>query len=437
MENTTRRWFRDSVTLKIVLIGILTLILLIPSNMIRSLVRERENTRNEVITEVNSLWGDEQHIAGPVISVPYQKIISENKKTKTTIEHVHFLPEELTIKGNVEPETRYRGIYSVVVYNAQLTISGSFGPLNLEGLNLTPDQVLWDQALIYTGISDLRGIQERVELSIDGKNYEVNPGIPVQDVLVKGVSNDLSLTGGQPLQFKMYLELNGSESLNFIPLGKTTRVSLTSSWNTPSFGGAFLPDDRAVHEDGFEAAWSILHLNRNYPQKWLNKKYALEDSSFGVSLLVPVDQYQKTDRAVKYAIMFIGLTFLVFFFTEVLQKVRIHPIQYLLVGLSLVIFYTLLLALSEHLGFSLSYLISSAMILGIIVLYYHHFLRKYRSTAFMGFIMITLYVFLFTTLQLEDYSLLMGSLGLFVVIALIMYISRNVDWYAPIERKAK
>ncbi|MEN8157481.1 MAG: cell envelope integrity protein CreD [Bacteroidota bacterium] len=435
MENSSRSWFKESITVKLIIVGVLTLLLLIPGKMIQNLIREREETRSEVISEINSKWGDEQTITGPVITIPYKTWYKENKKLYSETDHLHFLPDQLEVTGTINPEIRYRGIYKVVVYNADLSIKGNFKNIDLEGLSVEEENILWDQALFTTGITDMRGISKAVELSINNSEVDVNPGIPVKDLFHSGISSEIGTEEGSEISFDLQLSINGSESINFLPLGKTTDIDITSDWDTPSFMGAFLPDSREIDENGFHANWNILHLNRNYPQKWSNNQYKIEDSSFGVGLLLPVDQYQKAERSVKYAIMFIGLTFLIFFFSEVLNRKRIHPIQYLLVGLALVVFYTLLIALSEHIGFSLSYLVSSTLTISIIVLYYHTVIRKFQNTAVMALIMIALYLFLFTTTQLQDYALLMGSIGLFVVISVIMYLSRNIDWYNPSNSK--
>jgi inner membrane protein len=215
-------------------------------------------------------------------------------------------------------------------------------------------------------------------------------------------------------------------------VGKQTDIELNSDWPDPSFEGSFLPNIRNINEAGFSANWKVLNLNRSYPQQWIGNKYSIDESSFGVKLLLPVDHYQKSLRSVKYAIMFIALTFLIFFFTEILNKKRIHPIQYLLVGLGLSIFYTLLVSLSEQISFNLAYLIASLSIIFLITAYSYSMLKNIKLTAIVAFVLIVLYVFLFTVIQLQDYSLLLGSVGLFLALATVMYLSRKVDWYSNI-----
>lgn len=217
--------------------------------------------------------------------------------------------------------------------------------------------------------------------------------------------------------------------MQFLPLGKTTDVNIQSQWATPSFDGAYLPDSRNISEKGFEAHWNILHLNRNYPQIWTGSKYDPNHSRFGTHLLLPIDRYKKSDRVSKYAILFLELTFLVFFFMELLKKVFIHPIQYILVGLALVVFYSLLLAFSEHISFNSSYLTATILTLSIVSLYTYVILKSKTVAGLVLGILLILYLFIFTILQLEDYALLIGSVGIFIILSLVMYISKKIDWY--------
>jgi inner membrane protein len=232
------------------------------------------------------------------------------------------------------------------------------------------------------------------------------------------------------LSFSFSVELNGSQSLSFIPLGKQTDVQLTSTWSNPSFSGAFLPASRDINEKGFNASWKVLNLNRNFPQQWIGNEYIVSESSFGVDFLLPVDHYQKNTRSAKYAIMFIGLTFVAFLLFELISKRKIHPVQYLLVGGALCVFYTLLVSFSEHIGFFWAYTISSVATIALISLYFNSIIGSARSTSLLSLMLVGLYLFLFTILQLQDYALLMGSIGLFAVISVVMYVSRRVDWYA-------
>ncbi|MDD2412280.1 MAG: cell envelope integrity protein CreD, partial [Bacteroidales bacterium] len=212
------------------------------------------------------------------------------------------------------------------------------------------------------------------------------------------------------------------------PVGKETMVKISSPWNSPRFDGSFLPDHRNITADGFTADWNVLNLNRNYPQQWIGNNNSIESSQFGVKLLFPVDQYLKTERSAKYAIMFIFLTFTLIFFFERFQKRRIHFIQYFFIGAALIIFYSLLLSLSEHIPFTWAYIVSATAVISLILSYTYSMIKSLKSTAILGVSLASIYLFLYTTLQVEDYSLLIGSIGVFFVLAILMYFSRKIEW---------
>lgn len=433
------QWMKTSITVRLLTMGLLILLLLIPVSMIRDLIREREYRQNDVIREVSSKWGERQTVKGLVLTVPYSvysKVYNNEKEeyqlTRNTA-YAYFLPEELDIKGDAQAEVRKRGIYEVVGYKANLNLSGSFEKPDFEQWKVKPKDILWEDAFISLGLSDLRSVQERVYLSWNGETHPFNPGTAAAEVIPVGMKTPISLpfdSVSTAIPFSIDLHFNGSSELQFVPLGKTTRVSLHSDWKDPSFNGSFLPDNREVREDGFDADWQVLHLNRTYPQSFRGEVSGITESAFGVSLIMPVDQYQKSMRSAKYAVLFITLTFLIFFFMQILNKLRIHPIQYLIVGLALCVFYTLLVALSEHIGFQWSYLLASIGIIGLISLYTHSMFKRLRLTVISSLILMVLYLFIFTIIQLQDYALLMGSFGLFVALALIMFLSRKIDWYA-------
>ncbi len=428
-------WMQNSVIARMLSIGFLILILLIPSAMIESLISEREYTQESAIDEVSSKWGYSQTITGLVLSIPFNSYFTTTddagKKTRhSEIHYLHFLPNHLNIQGILTPEIRKRGIYKVVVYNSSLKISGDFRHLRFDEWKIAPRDIIWKDAFVSLGIPDMRGIQKQINLEWNNKNYEFEPGLENQDIISSGVLCKIPISDTTKNSvFSLDLELRGSYDLNFIPLGKETSIQLKSNWATPKFDGAFLPDSHTVTDSGFVAQWEILHLNRNYPQQWQDDKHNVSSSEFGVSLLIPVDGYQKTYRTAKYSIMFIALTFLIFFSVETFNKKRIHPIQYLLVGLAIIIFYVLLLSLTEHIHFNLAYIISSIAIITLITIYSHSIFERKLLTGIMGGILFILYGFMFTTLQLEDYALLLGSLGLFAVLATIMILSRKINWY--------
>jgi len=429
--------FWNSLSFKLITVGILILLMLIPGAMIRNLIREREQTQLTVVSEIGSKWGYGQTLNGPVLSLPYYIYIKDDEKTYKQLKYAHFLPENLSIHVQIQPEIRYRGIYQSVVYSSVLKVSGNFSVPDHKKLNLEDENVLFEDAFLEVGIPDMRGIQEELSIQWNHSTVEVEPGIPTMDLSESGFHGKVPLQEAENYQFSFDIVLDGSDFLYFTPIGKITDVSISSPWQHPKFDGAFLPDNREVDEDGFTASWRVLHLNRNFPQAWTGNKHITGESAFGVNLLLPVDQYQKTERSAKYAIMFIALTFMIFFFVEVLNRQRIHPVQYLLVGLSISIFYVLLLSLSEQIGFNLAYGLSSLGVIGLITSYSVSIFRNPRLTLILGICLVILYIFLYTLIQLQDYALLMGSVGLFLVMGLIMYASRNVDWYNATHQKDK
>lgn len=432
-------WLKQSITIRIFTIGVLILLLLIPVSMVESLIREREERQTEAIAEVSSKWGEPQTITGLIITVPYKTYskvyIGENSEKFNIVEskeYAHFLPEDLNINGEVIPEKRYRGIYEVIVYNSKLNINGSFLTPNFDELNIEKNDILWNEAFISLGLSDLRSIQEAITLTWNKNQYFFKPGVESKDIIASGISTRLpfnNLDSSKVSLFSISLNFNGSSKLNFIPLGKETKVNIQSKWQNPSFAGAFLPDERNINKDGFNAKWEVLHLNRPYPQSFKGATQGIYESAFGVNLIVPVDEYQKSMRSAKYAAIFITLTFLLFFFVQILNRVKIHPIQYIIVGLALCVFYTLLIALSEHISFKISYLISSISIISLITLYAKSIFNNNKLTTLMALILSLLYLFIFSIIQMEDYALLMGGVGLFIVLAIVMYLSRKIDWY--------
>ena len=424
---------RNSVTLKLIVITLLMLLLLIPSVMIREIIRDRENLSKEATSEVSAKWANAQQLTGPVLTIPLEYETESDGKIVRSTRQWHILPEELRMDGQIDPLTLNRGIYEVMVYDSKLDISGSFSP----GLSPDPNnlkEIRYDQAYLTMGITDLRGIQKQVRLHWNDETLDVQPGSRNPELIPSGITIDLPGIPdkpGSPLPFQFTLDLQGSTNLSFVPVGNTTRVSLRSPWPSPSFNGNFLPDERAISDTGFSASWTVLQLNRNFPQSWTGNAPGPEmgKAAFGVDLILPLDSYQKSFRSVKYAILTIALTFLVFFLVEVLNKRKIHPFQYALVGLALCLFYILLVSVSEHTGFNLAYAISAFTTISLIGLYSLSVFNIRKYTGVLVLTLIAIYTFLFVILQLADYALLMGSIGLTIILAMTMYLTRRIDWY--------
>lgn len=430
--------FKTNIFVKLGLIFILLLVLLLPTVWVKSLITERESIQQQAIREVGSKWGSGQTITGPFISIPYDRYLKTFSKKDSIYkltkhkEWLHFLPEKLNVKGTIKPEKRYRGIYEIVVYESMLKLEGNFTNISPKGFDINPKDIHFDKAMLNVGISDLKGIEKQMQLKWDGQAISFNSGTTTNHIASSGVNATVPVKQSENLtnyKFDIEIELKGSQYLYFTPLGKNTDINLSSPWQTPSFTGTYLPDEREVSEAGFSAHWNILHLNRNYPQQWTNSDYDIRRSSFGTDLLLPVDNYKKSDRVIKYALLFLVLTFLTFFFVEIMQKVFIHPIQYLLVGVALIVFYTLLLSFSEHIVFNLAYIVASLLTLLLISLYITAILKSRQIGGLILGILSILYTFIFVIIQLEDYALLIGSVGMFLILAIVMYFSRKIDWY--------
>ncbi|MEM6769842.1 MAG: cell envelope integrity protein CreD [Bacteroidota bacterium] len=426
-------WARRSITLKLIIIGFMILFLLIPTSMLDSLIYERQSLRDSAQREVASKWGMDQTVSGPVISVPYRyEVPTQDDKTTTRAGWAHFLPDQINVKGELTPQERYRGIFVVVLYNTKLTIEGNFDGFNAAALSIPEAALQWEDARFTVGMTDMTGVQAGIDLTLGDTLVALGPGTVTKDVFNSGASVPINITGAEAnLDFSFALDLNGSSSLFFRPFGKKTSVGLSGGWGNPSFDGSFLPKSREVSPEGFTANWEVLELNRNYPQQGINNFIdGGKADLFGLRLLLPVDEYQKTYRSTSFAVLFIFITFLTFFFIEVLNKRRVHPIQYLLIGAAIILFYVLLLSISEHLLFNAAYWISCAVIVTLITAYSWFILRNRKLTLLVAGMLLVLYVFFFSLLQLQDYALLVGSIGLLLILATIMWLTRNIDWYA-------
>lgn len=434
-NNDGNLWVNNRSLFKGFFIAFTTLLLLIPSAFIRSLVSERQMRQQEAIAEVSSKWGQRQMITGPIIMIPYLAPSAEPKAPREK-HWAYFLPEQLNIQSKLDTEERNRTIYRVTLYKTNLKVEGKFKPLT--EVTQTYNNVEWQysQAQLLMGISDVRGLSDEVSLQWSNNTAEtinLNTGVPNNQVINAGMSLPFDATPllDKETNFNIEIHLKGSDYLQFVPVGRTTQVAMQSPWKDPAFDGSYLPDSKTIDSNGFTANWKILHVTRNFPQYWssqIGSTYNLESSAFGVKLLQPTDNYSKTDRSIKYAILFIALTFTFFFFVEMLQKKSMHPLQYILVGFALCIFYTLLLSISEYLGFNKAYLIAAFATITLITSYVHtQFQNKKTTSAF--FVTISgLYLYIFVLIQLQDYALLCGSIGLFIIIAFIMHYSQRIQW---------
>ena len=430
---------RNSKMLRFFLVGFLALLLQIPIVMIAGLVSERQGRRQEAVTEVSSKWGNTQIITGPALVVPYiyrwtEFVTGGQEITRTETRNAIFLPAQLHTSGSIDTEFRNRGIFSVPVYRLDLTVEGEFARPSFSELGVEPATIDWQRAYLAIGISDTRAIQEETAVSWNDQKVSFLPGTGAFTDggmglhAVVGVANTM-----QRFKFSFPLSLNGSLGLYLTPFGQHSVTELQSDYGHPSFQGKWLPAERSVSADAFQAKWSIPFLGRNYPQAWraeTEMREAIDGSRFGVELVNPVDHYRMEERSVKYAGLFILLTFATVWLIEVLAGVRVHPIQYLMLGGSLCLFYLLKLSISEHLGFPLAYAMASISVIGMVATYSAAVLHRMRLALLVAASVALLYVYLYILLMKEDFALLIGSVGLFAILAVIMYVTRRVDWYA-------
>jgi len=428
---------RASVTIKLFFIGLLILIMLIPMGMIESVIHERSRLYVSAKQDIMSAWGREQTVGGPMLTLPYRVVHIDDKGNKQVRRSLaHFLPEQVRVRGQLDTQMRYRGIYQVPVYTARLAFSGRIAPPDIERLGIDPRDVDWDGAYLSVAIADARGIKDPMTLRSSLGNGTFEPGgvkvrgfdkqvfVPVSGMSKPGATSDF--------QFAFDLILNGTEKLAFLPIGDRTEVVLTSTWPSPSFVGAHLPEQRNIDTKGFSAEWKVLDLGRDYPSEWRDGQIPAKlivRSAFGVNLFVPVSTYQKSTRATKYAVLFIGLSFLAYFMFELFGKMRLHPFQYLLVGFANCLFYLLLLSLSEHTSFALAYAVSAIASTALVVAYSVGILQHRSHALTMLALLSGLYAFLYVTLRAEQYAMLIGAVALFAILAAVMYLTRRLDWY--------
>lgn len=428
---------RDSVSLKMAVIGFLILVLLIPVAMLRDLVTERSSLRKAAAADIMRGWGGPQLVAGPVLMIPAKAVSGDSYSRRVTDTRLNVLPDTLDIDADLETQVLYRGIHEVPVYRAKLRITGvlrvpetpTMGP-SLEGL-------LRENAFVALALTDAGATRSVPILRIGGREIPFEAAGALQDgwpphMLARIGDVIAAAEPGAALPFEIDLDFAGAEALHVLPLGETTNVTMRSPWSSPSFTGRYLPHDRQVSADGFVARWTLSGLGRPLPAVWLdgtlNASIATA-SSVGVDLYSPVDLYQKTLRATKYALLFIGLSFVAYFLFETMGRLQLHPMQYLLVGFANALFYLLLLSFAEHTGFGTAYLLSAGASVALIAGYSRSVLGGARGAAVMMALLSGLYAFLYLVLVAVDYAMLAGALGLWIILASIMFLTRHVDWY--------
>lgn len=430
---------------KLAAIGMLSALLLIPLAMIKDTIKERQLFRVEARNDIARSWSEAQNFTGPVLILPYTETVEAEiydaesgktvKRPQERERSLALIPDQLLISGQVDTEERYRGIHSVPVYTANLKVSGHFTLPGKDDPAVPDGKIKWQEAYVALGVSDIRGIKRQVTLSWNGENKAFLPGAKT-DVVKNGLHakvGEIKPDSPQPYTFTIEISLRGMESLSFTPIGKDTQVTLASAWQHPSFTGRFLPESRDVSETGFKAQWQMSDFSTNISEAFSGclrgTCHALNTTQFGVSLYSAVDIYQQAERSLKYDFLFIGLTFIAFFLFEILKRLPIHPIQYALVGVALALFYLLLVALSEHIAFAMAYVLAASACVALLAFYMSYVMRSAKRGVGLGGLLGLLYGVLYVLIRSEDVALLMGALLIFGILALIMVITRKVDWY--------
>jgi inner membrane protein len=418
----------DNLLARATVLGLLTLVLLIPLRMIDGVIADRRTFEAEATKSVSEAWGGPQTFTGPVIVMPYRRA------TDQAPFYLTLLPEKLTIDGRIVPEQRRRGLFAVNVYAATLDVVAEFRTAELREMATDGRLLDWSAARLELGLSDVRSI-DGATVEIDGQRVDWGPGSGGALSALK--ANLRALIGRETVSVRFNLTVAGSDKLGIVPLGRRTDVALSSSWPTPSFTGR-LPLSQSIDKEGFRAKWSAGHLGRPYSQLWDSGNArndpsirSVVDSALGVTLLTPIDAYRETDRAIKYGVMFIGLSFVACLLFELATGTRPHVAQYGLIGLALCVFYLLLLSIAEQAGFALAYLASASAVVLQATLYNWALRRRAGPALAFGAVLAVLYAGLYSLLQLEDVALLAGSLVLFAVLSAAMWLTRNIHRPQP------
>ena len=448
--------------LRFFIVGILILLMFIPILFVSEIINDRANYNRSTRDSVGQEWGGRQLISGPVLVVPVQETVTLREKQpvldpasglqklddndKPVFRHVdvqktinrdpvYLYPNRFVTSIDTTTQERHRGIFTVPVYSAAAEMQFDFNTDLVDEALRGKEVALWDKAQIELQVTSNRALRGPAELTADKSVLQIEP-LAAGDTHIGG----LRAPTGDPRKrdsYQLFLGFNGAQSLSVAPVGRNSEITITSDWAHPSFNGAFLPDEPQVAEDGFTAQWLIPHLARPLPQvsRESHEHTARHEASFGVNFYQPNDFYQKSYRAARYGLMFIALTFLSIFLIEGQAKRPTHPVQYLLVGLAQSVFFLLMLALAEQLGFGLAYLVAGGATVALVTAYGATALALGKRTIVLGLLLSLLYAVLYLILRSADYALLAGSVLAFAAVAGTMYATRHENWYG--ERREK
>lgn len=431
LQSISKSW-----TLKIISLIIIALLLGIPTFWIDDLVRERTAYFESARSSVEKMWGQEQTVGTPILGVPYSYSCGTKKKPQMCRSVRYQYPETLKADFEIQTKSRVKGIYEIPLYTTQAQIDFQFKLPEFKDLK-SNSQVHWDEAQVHFQLATTQGLLSSPQLSWGqsvhnmkihtGSEAPYHGGMSVAEPGMKAW-----VESGE--SFSIQLDFNGSRNLSMTPLAGENTIQMNSDWPHPEFLGAQLPIQREVSDQGFQSTWKISEMNHMVPRTFTGTKSTPSEVMVGFRQFVPVSHYTQLDRAIKYAKLFVVFTFLFCFFSEVKSGRQIHFIQYLLVGSSLLVFFVMLLSLSEHFGFAVAYWVASAAVVVQLGVFLWKVLRPSRSAKFAPLMILGLYGFLFGILQSEDYALLTGSLGLFVILSLVMFISSKMNWSGGSEK---
>ncbi len=459
--------------IKLLLVVLIGLVLMAPLMMSYALVWDRQKQSETAQAAINAGWGGPQVIAGPMISVPFLTTQTEQREVDgkmvssvVQVERLLYIsPVSNSVTTQVEPQERRISIYSSVLYEADVKGSARFElPADLARFGVTRDRLIWDRAELRIGASDARGLTKGGAITLNGAPLTVQPGKGPGATGGQGFFAFIPWTGEGQIAVDYNFGLRGSRSLTLVPRGGQTDWAVSSSWQSPSFGGGFLPEQRQIGDDGFRASYRVDKLALGQPPVAtedqgmpdvpdLNAYSGMSASTMvatagrsemiggqsqalTVGLVEPVNLYSKVDRSVKYGFLFIGFTFLAFLLFDIVGGARVAVAEYLLTGVGLVLFFVLLLAFAEVIGFTLAYLVAAAAVIGLLSAYSAAVLKSWKRGTFIGAMLTALYALLFVLLNLEAWSLLIGAVLLFAALAGVMYATRNIDWASAVRRDA-
>ncbi len=420
-------------------IGLILLIMLLPLLAIHDLVGERALRKTSATNEVMEHFGRAQEITGPILTVPFEKTVTERRVVggrseliaHQVTQYAHFLPASLSIRANVRPSTLKRGLFEIVVFTADIEFDGTFDALDFSPWKDDSTLVHWDRASLSFDVSDRKALTSPIQIENSDKRVVLEVGPQEGRPLVRSLSANWPLAPDSVFgRFSGKFSVRGSERIAFVPVGGRTDVSVSSPWPHPSFDGAFLPSSRAVSKNGFAARWSVLRFGRDFGQSWTDGPLdtgAISRAVFGVSLKDPTNLYALITRSTRYSILFLLMTFAALYLWETMARKTIHPLQYIVFGCSLLQFYVIELALSEHVGFAAAYVSAAASTVLLFAAYARGVLASTKSASLLSALLAAVYAFLFFTLQLEDYALLLGTIGLTVLLAATMYATRRMN----------